>query len=65
VDRKTRKFNFDLKSIELSADNIKSFDAVVLSTDHDGFDYGLIEKEAKLIVDTRGRFGNASNIFHA
>tara|TARA_B100000315_G_scaffold243184_1_gene266299 strand:+ start:597 stop:800 length:204 start_codon:yes stop_codon:yes gene_type:complete len=53
---KTRKFNFDLKSIEFSARNIKLFDAVIISTDHESFDYKLIENEAKLIVDTRGRF---------
>jgi UDP-N-acetyl-D-glucosamine dehydrogenase len=62
---KTRRFNCDLTSIELTSENIKSFDLVLLSTDHDSFDYGLIEKEAKLIVDTRGRLCSAKNVLKA
>jgi UDP-N-acetyl-D-glucosamine dehydrogenase len=60
---KTRKYCFDLKSIELTPKNIKSFDLIILSTDHDAFDYKLIAKEAKLIVDTRGKFRNSNNAF--
>ena len=29
---------------------------VILATDHDAFDYGLIAAHAPLIVDTRGRY---------
>jgi len=65
VAPKTRKFNFNLKSIDLTTESIKSFDMVVLSTDHDSFNYELIEKEAKIIIDTRGRFKNTTNIFSA
>ncbi|MEG7168174.1 UDP-N-acetyl-D-glucosamine dehydrogenase, partial [Pseudomonas aeruginosa] len=32
------------------------FDAVVLATDHDKFDYELIKAEAKLVVDSRGKY---------
>jgi UDP-N-acetyl-D-glucosamine dehydrogenase len=53
---KTRKFNFDLKSVELTEENIKSVDLVVLSTDHDKFDYDLIKEHSKIIIDSRGRF---------
>ena len=56
VTPKMRKYNFDLKSVELTKENINSFDIILLATDHDDFDYDLIEKEARLIVDTRGRF---------
>ena len=52
---RTRKFNFDLTSVDLTIDNINSFDIVVLSTDHDCFNYDLIEDESKLILDTRGK----------
>jgi len=65
VAPKTRKFNFDLKSVEVTADNIKSFDAIVLSTDHDHFDYDLITRESKLIVDTRGRLKPSETVFSA
>jgi UDP-N-acetyl-D-glucosamine dehydrogenase len=63
---KTRKFNFDLKSIELTSDNIKSFNAVLLITEHDSFNYELIIREAKLIVDTRGKLNrNLPNVIAA
>lgn len=51
---KMREHHFDLSSVELSADSLADFDAVVLATDHDGFDFDLIKKHAKLIVDSRG-----------
>ena len=53
---KMRQHRFDLTSEAMSADNIASFDAVILTTDHDAFDYELIAAHASLIVDTRGRF---------
>ena len=61
----TRKYNFDLKSIEISANNIKSFDVVVLVTDHDEFDYDLILKESNLIVDARNKFKKSRQVFKA
>jgi UDP-N-acetyl-D-glucosamine dehydrogenase len=36
------------------------YDCVLLATDHDAFDYELIRKCAKLIVDTRGVYGEPS-----
>ena len=51
---KMRRHSFDLSSEPLTADNLASFDAVVLATNHDGFDYDLIKQHAKLIIDTRG-----------
>jgi len=49
-----REHHFDLSSMELTAENIASFDLVLLATNHKAFDYQLIQKHAKLIVDTRG-----------
>jgi UDP-N-acetyl-D-glucosamine dehydrogenase len=40
-------------SIELTAASLAKYDAVVLCTDHSGFDYALIAKNARLVVDTR------------
>lgn len=51
---KMRAHNFDLSSTPISAEILAGFDAVVLTTNHDGFDYDLIKQHAKLIVDTRG-----------
>ena len=62
---KTRKFNFDLKNVKLTTENIKSFDVVVLVTDHDDYDYDLLLKESNLIVDTRNSFRNIKKVFKA
>ena len=59
---KTRKFQFNLKRIDLSEENLKQADAVIVSTDHDLFDYALIKRCSKLIIDTRGRFKPENNI---
>ena len=62
---KTRKYNFDLKSIKITKEEIKNFDLILLSTDHDIIDYDLIQNEAKLIVDTRGKFKPSKKVFTA
>ena len=51
-----REHHFDLASTELTAQTLASFDCVLLATDHDKFDYAMIKANAKLIVDTRGKF---------
>ena len=51
-----RDYSFELSSETLSPENIAAFDAVVLVTDHDAFDYAAIASHAQLIVDTRGRY---------
>src|SRR5690606_40582012 len=53
---KMREHHFELSSEPLTAENLASFDAVVLATDHDRFDYALIQQHAQLIVDSRGKF---------
>lgn len=53
---KMREHHFDLSSVSLTASALADFDAVVLSTDHDKFDYELIRSSAKLIVDSRGKY---------
>ncbi len=53
---KMREHHFDLSSVPLTADTLAGFDAVVLATDHDKFDYELIKSSAKLIIDSRGKY---------
>jgi UDP-N-acetyl-D-glucosamine dehydrogenase len=53
---RTRKGDFGLKSVELTPENLSSYDAVVLLTDHRAFDKPFIHKHAKLVIDTRGAF---------
>jgi len=66
---RTRKYNYEMTSIELNEESIKKYDMLLLSTDHDNFDYQLIAKNANIIVDTRNAFGSrgikSSNIFKA
>lgn len=54
---KTRKYSFDMMSVDLTKDNISKYDMIVLSTDHTAYDYKLIQTNAKLILDTRNAFG--------
>jgi UDP-N-acetyl-D-glucosamine dehydrogenase len=51
---KLRRGHFDLKSVALTPTSVAGYDLVLLTTNHDAFDYGLVLKNAKLIVDTRG-----------
>ncbi len=48
-------------SVELSAKVLQSHDVVLVSTDHDGVDYDLVAREAKLIIDTRNRFAKLTH----
>ncbi len=41
------------KSVNLTAEEIASHDAVLVVTDHDGVDYALVQAHAKLVMDTR------------
>lgn len=60
-----RKHNFQLSSVLLSEETLKSFDVVVLATDHDSFDYSLIETHSQLLIDSRGRFAPGQHIVRA
>lgn len=51
-----RKYAFDLESVSINESSLSGFDCVLLATDHDAFDYNLVEEHARLIVDTRGRY---------
>jgi UDP-N-acetyl-D-glucosamine dehydrogenase len=54
VLRQAGEYTAKLKSINLTANIISNYDLLLLATDHSIFDYDLIQKNAKLIVDTRG-----------
>ncbi|WP_133129587.1 nucleotide sugar dehydrogenase [Legionella yabuuchiae] len=51
-----RAHHFDLHSIELTAETLRGFDCVILTTAHRAFDYEWIAANANLIIDTRGAF---------
>ncbi|MBD1139700.1 nucleotide sugar dehydrogenase [Pelagibacterales bacterium SAG-MED38] len=59
---KLRNYNFEtMKSITLSKKNLTKFDACILVTDHDKFDYENILKYSKIIIDTRHRLNKKFN----
>jgi len=45
--------DINLKGTELNKANLKKFDCVLLITDHSDVDYKMVQKNAKLIFDTR------------
>ncbi|MFL1406155.1 nucleotide sugar dehydrogenase [Marinobacter sp. M1N3S26] len=61
-----REHHFDLSSVELSEQALSEYDAVILATDHDRFDYDLIKSAARLIIDSRGKYREtAANVIKA
>ena len=46
--------------VEATADELSAADAVVLVTDHDAFDYDLVERHARDVLDTRNRLDGTS-----
>ncbi|AMK00341.1 UDP-N-acetyl-D-glucosamine dehydrogenase [Alteromonas macleodii] len=57
---KVRKYNFELVSVTLTPEVLASYDAVVLATAHDSFDYAMIAEHSQLIIDTRGHYKHTS-----
>jgi UDP-N-acetyl-D-glucosamine dehydrogenase len=55
---KMREHHFDLSSVPLTAESIAAYDVLLIATSHNAFDFDLIQKNAKLIVDTRGVYLN-------
>ena len=53
------------KIYNLTEKTLRSFDCILLLTDHDEFPYELIKNNSNLIIDTRGRFDLSDNIFRA
>ncbi len=50
-----------MASVALTPETIKAADAVMIITDHDNIDYGMIAKNAKLVVDTRNALANVTD----
>jgi UDP-N-acetyl-D-glucosamine dehydrogenase len=51
---KMRHFDFShLASVELTPDNLKRYDCVLIATDHSAYDYQAIVDSAPLVVDSR------------
>ncbi|MBM4007573.1 MAG: nucleotide sugar dehydrogenase [Planctomycetes bacterium] len=48
-----RSHDLRMKSVPVTAESLKQFDLVLVSTAHSAFDWDMIAKHSKLIVDTR------------
>jgi UDP-N-acetyl-D-glucosamine dehydrogenase len=66
---KTRKYDYEMTSVDLTETKLAEYDLVLLSTDHSDYDYKFIAENSKIIVDTRNAFERAGikkeNIFKA
>ena len=52
-----RMYDIHRTSVELTPENIRKYDCVLISTDHSVYDWDFIVQHARLVVDTR----NATN----
>lgn len=53
VMKRTRNFDLEVKSVELTPELVKSQDAVLILTDHDAYDWDFVTEHASLVIDTR------------
>jgi len=51
----------NFKSIDLTINNIKEYDALVIITDHENINYDLIGEHADLVIDTRNVMSKIKN----
>jgi len=56
--QKQRRYNLGMRSRPLSAAMLRRYDCVLISTDHSCYDYRMIVRNAKLVVDTRNATRN-------
>jgi len=55
---KMREYDLKMKSVPLTAAKVKSYDCVLISTNHSDYDYTWLVKNAKLVVDSRNATAN-------
>jgi UDP-N-acetyl-D-glucosamine dehydrogenase len=56
-----RKYRLNLENVPLTDKVLAGFDCVIVSTDHDQFNWQQIKQHARLIVDTRGIYTADNN----
>ncbi|WP_410051129.1 nucleotide sugar dehydrogenase [Acidiferrimicrobium sp. IK] len=57
-------FPAEIRSVTLSESEIAGADLVVVGTDHDSFDWQLVRRTARRILDTRHRMPKAESVEH-
>jgi UDP-N-acetyl-D-glucosamine dehydrogenase len=50
-----RDFSFDMTSVDLTQSALENYDCAVLATDHDAFDYKLLNASKISLIDTRNK----------
>jgi UDP-N-acetyl-D-glucosamine dehydrogenase len=51
---KMRHYDFsNMKSVDLTPENLAKYDCVLIATDHTAYDYDAIVKNSRLVIDTR------------
>ena len=55
---KMRRYNFQMDSVELTAEKLSQYDAVLITTDHSSYDYEFVVRHAQLVIDTRNATRN-------
>ena len=53
-------FEYEMRSVPLSAERVSKYDAVLILTDHSSIDYGMIVANAMQVVDTRNATRNVT-----
>jgi len=48
-----RKYDLEMTSVTLTPESIASYDCVIIATHHRLFDFALVAKHARLVIDTR------------
>lgn len=48
-----RRHDLGMTSVELTEESLGSYDAAIVATNHRAFDYALIARHARLVIDTR------------
>ena len=59
--RPGRHHALEMASVELTPENLRAYDCVLIATAHSSYDAGMIVEHAALIVDTRNATGKVKN----
>ena len=62
-DKHIQKIFGRSKLIKINKNNLLNYDCVILVTDHDDFDYKLITRYSKILIDTRNRLSRKQNFY--
>ena len=58
--KRSRRYDFGLHSVPLTADELAAADATIIATDHSDFDYESIVRASRLVIDTRNATRNVT-----